>query len=183
MDELYKQGAYWCEVTDYGLTKSRGGKQSDQTRVRFLVKGPVNSDDPETFDEADVEFERTFFQVISPKTVQAGMVQQVFDALGFSGTFAEFDEDEACRGTYVKMYCKHEVYKGQTVERWQISKGELQRLSSDETGRLDAMFGSHMVKTAPAVAKETKPVVTSPAAKGTPVPSASSIKGADDIPF
>lgn len=186
MDELFKQGAYWCEVTDYGMAEAKSG--AEQTRVNFLVKGPVNASDPSLFDQLDIEFERKFYQVVSSKTVKAGMVQKVFDAIGFAGTFTQFAEDEACKGTFIQMYCKHEEYpkgSGIIVERWQLSRGE-GRLSSEKTSRLDTMFGSQMAKTTPTAEKEAAPAVESPKtkpAKSASVPSGSTSKEDDGIPF
>jgi len=93
------------------------------------------------------------------------MSQQKLDSLDFNGDF----RNPEITTEWVELICKHEDYKGQTRERWELAEwGNQERLAppDDELRKLSARY-----KTAQAANKK-------PPGK----PAAPPVQGPDDVP-
>src|ERR1017187_4588570 len=86
---FYEVGRYACKVVDQGLGKTGTGKP--QFALRFQVLGLVDSTDPSKYIPATAQYERTFYRVITEKTMPYFV--EDLKALGFHGSsFRELDK-------------------------------------------------------------------------------------------
>lgn len=139
----YAQDTYFVEVTDHGLCESKTNK-TPQIFIKFKVLGAVSKEDPEQYYQDDDQQERTYYRAVTDKTLP--YLKEDFESLGFEGSFSDFDCSAGSfdlRGSTLKMRVKHEVYNGNTQERWSIARagGDVARLDQDAVAKLDSLFG------------------------------------------
>ncbi len=153
----YQPGEYWGDVVDHGLTEAQTG--TPQLYVRFLVLGKVSAVDPEQYDEAGEQYERTVYRPITDKTID--FVTEDMERLDFHGTmFEDFKADGPgdfdIRGTQFKFFCKHEVYNHVQKEKWSIARERTTTpVADDAMKRLQTTFGKYLkplAKSGPAAA-------------------------------
>ena len=162
MSIYYESAEYWCQIVDHGLSDAKTG--TPQIFVKFKVLGRVNAADPEKFDEAEQQYERTMFKAITKDTV--GFVLDKLELLGFTGSaWSEFDrtnpDSQDLTGSSIKMYCKHELYKNEPKERWDVARGD-NRMDAETTSKLDSLFGKELRARAQAKPKPTQPAPEPP---------------------
>lgn len=181
----YEQGNYACQITAQAVTETKNG--NPQLVLRFKVLGPSLGNGE--YEPASPAYERTFYRVITDKTVE--YVVEDLKALGYQHQSFRFLDPKTpgfqdFSGKVLEMYCKHEPDdKGNVREKWMIARSSSgisdKPLEPKKLRELDNLFGKFLkagaAKVAPpaaaAVGFETARHV---AADGTEITD-------DDIPF
>lgn len=144
MNVYYPPGNYRAEVTNQALgeTKKTGNPQFVLT---FRVLEALDHPSP-----GMNSYERSIFRVITDNTVE--YLLQDLERLGFYGqSFSQLDPETEgfhdFRGKEIEVFCKHEEYEGNSVERWSLSRGgslEIKPLPAKSRRDLDNKYGKQL---------------------------------------
>ncbi|HET9087160.1 MAG TPA: hypothetical protein VFN53_06545 [Acidobacteriaceae bacterium] len=164
-------GLHRGKILDHGLSKAKSG--TDQVFIRFEVVAVKDGSD---WHPVDHPKERTVYMAVTEKTIK--FVADALDALGYTGgSFANLEAQSAPAYSLVgeqrDFWCKHEVYNGNTNEKWSVSipRAQAEPMDKRDVRNLDSLFGSALKKK-PVAAKAAKPATV-----------ASTEITDDDIPF
>lgn len=171
----YREGNYNATV----IAQAFGESREKGTPYFALTIRPdeFNSGEPEM--EPVSGQERTIWMYLTEGTAE--FVARDLRTVGFVGSsFSDLDpaneKHHSLVGNRIPVYCKHEDYKGQTKEKWQISSGggkiEHKPIDNKSMRKLDALFGKHLKAAKPANGQAA-------AAARSPAPALKD----DDIPF
>lgn len=173
----YDVGLHRGKITDHGLATA--GTGTPQAFIKFTVSEVKDGDE---WHPVTTPRERTVFMAITEKTIE--FIVEAFETIGFvGGSFSAFKAKEnpefSLVGERREFWCKHDVYKGDTNERWNVStpKAAAPPMDKKDVRQLDSLFGSALKKARPAATAQIVP----PHAAST-VDSATQITD-DDIPF
>ena len=131
MSQLCDEGNYTAEVIAQAFSKTKNGTHQFVLRVR-VAEG----------------VERNLYMFLSESAIP--YTKENLRRLGYSGnSLTALDPARpgfhSFIGQTVECYCKHEMYEGKTQEKWALSSNQGLRsdpLTSDESSKLDRMFGS-----------------------------------------
>ena len=146
MSVYFPPGNYRAVVTSQALgeTKKTG---NPQFVLSFQVLEPLNHPAP-----GMNQYERSIFRVITDNTVE--YLFQDLERLGFYGqSFSQLDPEtdgfHSFIGQEIEVFCKHEEYEGNAVERWSLSRGgglEIKSLPAKSRRELDNKYGAQLKK-------------------------------------
>lgn len=176
---FYEIGRYEVEVTSQGFTKTKTEKT--QFVLRFLVKGKVNPQDPNSLLSVPAQYERSYYRVLTDNTMEYFLND--LESLNVNiGSFTELDPENpdhvSLKGKLFDSFCNHETSQdGGQQEKWSIarmvSSKPVESIASSEVKSLDRLFGKHLKK-AP---------VSAPAQRQALQPAHAAGITDDDVPF
>ena len=184
MKPYYEEGLHAGEVLSQALTKSKTG--TVQFVLRCKILGTATE---EGYTPASQQYERTVYMAITAGTID--FVVDTLKSIGYEKQSFKYldpavDGAHDFTGQQVDLWCKHDEYKGEQKEKWNISRPREQKpvelLSAAELRQLDALFGKALKGGARSAPVKATPQKATAVAEPEPLDDGTFITD-DDIPF
>lgn len=169
MSQLMDEGRYWAQLQSAMVAEGKNAPYVNlECRVTHIAGDGAWIDLPE-------EVVRNV--VLSLSNNAWDYTEKKLLDLGFNGNFEAMEFSKIASEGGLQLNCTHEVYNGQTREKWDLPGGERKKADADTVRALTGRWKTNHQQAAPPVARPAAPR-QAPA----PVP-ASPVEGDDDIPF
>jgi hypothetical protein len=158
----FDEGTYRGCIKNYGVMRSQVGKLFPTAFIEFDVIGQYDPSTGQIVPRPPAT--RSYRKAITPKTV--GWLAADLKAIGYDRPdLASFDPEAPGAvdlfGREIDVDCEHEVYQGQTRERWSIHREiNREKLRRDDLASLDAQFGDTFRRVFGAQTPTVAPAVT-----------------------
>jgi hypothetical protein len=147
---MLEKGKYVGRIVDFGIFRSRQGRQLRTAYVDFEV---FAQHDPVTGELDEIPpVTRTYYKAITDETIAwvIGDLRAIgYDRQGFRDFDPEAPGAPDLFGREIDVVCEHDNYRGTEREKWSISPPARRRLDPDELAELDVEFAHAFRRASP----------------------------------